>query len=374
MSKVKIILFGTGENGKSTLVNQLMLMSEEKDEIYEIESRVRDFSKRLPYGLILMLNGLVEVITKNNNNLKYFDNYLQSENKIKEILQFYQSELERIKIHNEPIIKKEEILQKLENTKILSPISTIGNLFIKSKLFIEDEILNNIELCNSLFELFKDLNFVKFILENDLFIHYFLTRYEFKFCSVIQLLKNNIDVTNIDKSCFKYFTFKTVGIAEKEIKLKNQEICLVDLGGQRSERRKWERVLTDNSLQKYLFIISLGDFNRTCYEDDDLNRLIDSLECFETTLQKFKQIKNIDLLFTKIEEFDKKCLLKENVNYLKDLFLRMNNCNEINEMKEFIVNQFKEKDVNKQIKNIYYLNSCFNDKEVKEFVNKYFCV
>ncbi|KAL9657239.1 hypothetical protein ABK040_011461 [Willaertia magna] len=362
MSTVKkqIILLGTGENGKSTLVNQLMLMSVGNNESYEIESRVRDFTKRLPYGLILMLNGLVEVITKNyKNDFKYFDNYLPFENKIKEILQFYQSELERIKIHNESIIKKEEILQKLENKKLL----------------IEDEILNNIKLCQSLFNLFKNKDFVKFILENDLFIQYFYTRIEFKFNSLIHLLKNNIDITNIDKSCLKYFTSKTVGIAEKEIKLKNQEICLVDLGGQRSERKKWQRILIENDnnfLQKYLFIISLGDFNRTCYEDDDLNRLIDSLECFETTLQKYNQIKNIDLLFTKIEEFDNKCLLKENVNYLKNLFPEMKNCNEINEMKEFIVNQFKEKDVNKQIKNIYYLNSCLNDKEVKEFVNKYF--
>eukprot|EP00095_Tigriopus_kingsejongensis_P011888 snap_masked-scaffold410_size180147-processed-gene-0.21 protein:Tk11888 transcript:snap_masked-scaffold410_size180147-processed-gene-0.21-mRNA-1 annotation:"hypothetical protein TRIADDRAFT_64258" len=75
----------------------------------------------------------------------------------------------------------------------------------------------------------------------------------------------------------------TTGISEYCFKLKkNFKIRIVDVGGQRSERRKWIHVF--DNVTSVMFIMSLAEFDQTLLEAPDANRLEESVALFRTII------------------------------------------------------------------------------------------
>eukprot|EP01083_Nonionella_stella_P002109 6061_1 len=63
---------------------------------------------------------------------------------------------------------------------------------------------------------------------------------------------------------------------------------VVDVGGQRSERKKWIRFFDD--VEAILFVVNLAGYNQVLFEDQTKNRMSEALELFEkvTTTHCFK--------------------------------------------------------------------------------------
>jgi guanine nucleotide-binding protein subunit alpha len=59
--------------------------------------------------------------------------------------------------------------------------------------------------------------------------------------------------------------FRTTGIREMAFRLKEVEMLMVDVGGQRSERRKWIHCFQD--VTAILFIVSLSGYDQCLVED-----------------------------------------------------------------------------------------------------------
>ncbi|KAJ3449709.1 guanine nucleotide-binding protein g(o) subunit alpha [Anaeramoeba flamelloides] len=80
---------------------------------------------------------------------------------------------------------------------------------------------------------------------------------------------------------------------------------IVDVGGQRSERRKWIHQFDDVSL--IIYVTAISEYDQKLYEQDTVNRLHESLALFEKTVNNnyFKK-KNCVLLFNKFDLFQKK--------------------------------------------------------------------
>lgn len=72
---------------------------------------------------------------------------------------------------------------------------------------------------------------------------------------------------------------RTTGKAECEVMIKGRPVTLVDVGGQRCERRKWRHYFDQVSC--VVFIVNLNSYNRMLYEDHTQNRLLEDLDCFE---------------------------------------------------------------------------------------------
>uniref|UniRef100_A0A6A7G1V2 Guanine nucleotide-binding protein subunit alpha-14-like n=1 Tax=Hirondellea gigas TaxID=1518452 RepID=A0A6A7G1V2_9CRUS len=80
----------------------------------------------------------------------------------------------------------------------------------------------------------------------------------------------------------------------------NTSFEIVDVGGQRAERRKWKNVFDQVNL--ILFVVSVAEFDQVCFEDVDTNRLEESLTMFEkTTNSGFFQDTPILLIFNKTD-------------------------------------------------------------------------
>eukprot|EP00092_Neocalanus_flemingeri_P025831 GFUD01027997.1.p1 GENE.GFUD01027997.1~~GFUD01027997.1.p1 ORF type:complete len:365 (-),score=75.22 GFUD01027997.1:789-1883(-) len=80
---------------------------------------------------------------------------------------------------------------------------------------------------------------------------------------------------------------------------------LVDVGGQRTERRKWIHCFQD--VTAVLFIISLSDYNQTLYEDETTNRMQESEKLFGEMLNNvfFRETPFI-VFFNKVDLFQEK--------------------------------------------------------------------
>jgi len=71
---------------------------------------------------------------------------------------------------------------------------------------------------------------------------------------------------------------KTTGIIETEFVIQKTKFRLVDVGGQRSERKKWMHCFQD--VTAVIFCVALSEFDLKLYEDDTTNRMHESLKLF----------------------------------------------------------------------------------------------
>ncbi|XP_033117167.1 guanine nucleotide-binding protein G(o) subunit alpha-like [Anneissia japonica] len=73
---------------------------------------------------------------------------------------------------------------------------------------------------------------------------------------------------------------KTTGIVETHFNFKNLHFRLFDVGGQRSERKKWIHCFED--VTAIIFCVALSGYDQRLLEDDVTNRLHESLKLFDS--------------------------------------------------------------------------------------------
>jgi len=72
---------------------------------------------------------------------------------------------------------------------------------------------------------------------------------------------------------------KTTGIIETDFKIDDYNFKVVDVGGQRSERKKWVHCFQD--VTAVLFCVALSEYDLKMYEDSSTNRMEESLRVFK---------------------------------------------------------------------------------------------
>eukprot|EP01102_Stenamoeba_stenopodia_P014914 TRINITY_DN5028_c0_g1_i1.p1 TRINITY_DN5028_c0_g1~~TRINITY_DN5028_c0_g1_i1.p1 ORF type:complete len:358 (+),score=91.20 TRINITY_DN5028_c0_g1_i1:180-1253(+) len=75
---------------------------------------------------------------------------------------------------------------------------------------------------------------------------------------------------------------KTSGIVEVNFQMNEVNVSLVDVGGQRTERRKWIHCFDD--VTAVIFCASLSEYDQVLMEDHSVNRMTESLTLFEQTV------------------------------------------------------------------------------------------
>jgi len=98
---------------------------------------------------------------------------------------------------------------------------------------------------------------------------------------------------------------KTTGIVEVDFSIQGSNFKLVDVGGQRNERKKWIHCF--EGVSAIVFVVSLNEYDLKCYEDDSTMRMKESLFLFEEICNsKFFQTTPILLILNKEDLFKKK--------------------------------------------------------------------
>ncbi|KXN88056.1 Guanine nucleotide-binding protein alpha-2 subunit [Leucoagaricus sp. SymC.cos] len=110
---------------------------------------------------------------------------------------------------------------------------------------------------------------------------------------------------------------RTIGITETSFHLRDNELLMVDVGGQKSERRKWIHCFQD--VTSILFLVSLSGYDQCLVEDKDANQMQDAMTIWDSIChsQWFKQT-SIILFLNKNDLFEKKVPVSDIKNFFPD--------------------------------------------------------
>ncbi|KAJ8246411.1 hypothetical protein GJAV_G00267440 [Gymnothorax javanicus] len=142
----------------------------------------------------------------------------------------------------------------------------------------------------------------------------------------------------------------TKGIHEYDFELKNVPFKMVDVGGQRSERRRWFECF--EGVTSILFLVSSSEYDQVLMEDRETNRLMESLNIFETIVNNrvFSNV-SIILFLNKTDLLEKKV---KNVS-IKDYFPEFEgdpHC--LADVQKFLVECFRNQRRDQQQKPLYH--------------------
>ncbi|XP_049636461.1 guanine nucleotide-binding protein subunit alpha-13 isoform X2 [Suncus etruscus] len=142
----------------------------------------------------------------------------------------------------------------------------------------------------------------------------------------------------------------TKGIHEYDFEIKNVPFKMVDVGGQRSERKRWFECF--DSVTSILFLVSSSEFDQVLMEDRLTNRLTESLNIFETIVNN-RVFSNVSIILF----LNKTDLLEEKVQIvsIKDYFLEFEgdpHC--LRDVQKFLVECFRSKRRDQQQKPLYH--------------------
>jgi guanine nucleotide-binding protein G(i) subunit alpha len=323
LKPIKMLLLGSGESGKSTVFTQVKILL----------SGSPDFSD--------------EDMAHYTSSVYY--NVLQSVAKLSEYC------------INQKIPFKNEANETAAN-EIINLMETNNSLLITAKDVYNEQLAKKVK------ELWNDDN-----VRNQ-----FEKRYECQFHipdGAMHFLK---DLDRIDPPKYRpsnedilHCRRKTTGIVQVQFKNGEALFKLIDVGGQRSERKKWKSVF--QQVDVLIYVASLGDYDLLCYEDDTTNRLVESLDLFEEHMNSaFKDIP-IMLFLNKTDIFKKK--LSDGKTTLEQFFPDYKGGSDFDAASKYIENKFMEKlQENKDRVHVHYTCATSADSirqvfdEVKNFV------
>eukprot|EP00800_Vazella_pourtalesii_P014141 TRINITY_DN3511_c0_g3_i2.p1 TRINITY_DN3511_c0_g3~~TRINITY_DN3511_c0_g3_i2.p1 ORF type:complete len:160 (+),score=41.89 TRINITY_DN3511_c0_g3_i2:405-884(+) len=142
---------------------------------------------------------------------------------------------------------------------------------------------------------------------------------------------------------------------------------MVDVGGQKTERKKWIHCFED--VKAVMFIVALSDYDLTLREDDETNRMLDSMDLFDSICnnQYFRNTSTM-LFLNKQDRFMEK--LQE--SRLNKCFPDYTGDNSFESASLFVRKKFealnKTKDKNGEMKVIYTHFTCATDTSSIQFV------
>ncbi|KAG6890507.1 hypothetical protein C0995_007706 [Termitomyces sp. Mi166 len=110
---------------------------------------------------------------------------------------------------------------------------------------------------------------------------------------------------------------RTIGITETTFELRDHQMLMVDVGGQKSERRKWIHCFQD--VTSILFLVSLSGYDQCLVEDRDANQMQDAMTIWDSIChsQWFKST-SIILFLNKNDLFEKKIPTSDIKNFFPD--------------------------------------------------------
>ncbi|XP_032722614.1 guanine nucleotide-binding protein subunit alpha-14-like [Lontra canadensis] len=155
----------------------------------------------------------------------------------------------------------------------------------------------------------------------------------------------------------------TTGIIEYPFDLENIIFRMVDVGGQRSERRKWIHCF--ESVTSIIFLVALSEYDQVLAECDNENRMEESKALFKTIITYPWFLNSSVILF-----LNKKDLLEEKIMYshLISYFPEYTGPKQdVRAARDFILKLYQDQNPDKE-KVIYSHFTCATDTENIRFV------
>lgn len=279
----KLLLLGTGESGKSTFIKQMRIIHGVG---YNEEDR-KEFTKFIHQNILQSMQAMIEAMVTMQIDFS----------------------------HERPLIHQ----IKMTDSRVSFHLSS-GQFKTIARLW---------STCQGIQEAYRRRN--EFQLSDSTF--YFMSR--LKVISKSNYIPTLEDVLHV--------RIPTTGVVEHSFLIKSITFQMIDVSGQRSERRKWLHVFDD--VTSVIFLTSLSEYDQKLYECEEVNRLEESLQLYKSIINNlwFERssiilfLNKIDLLQEKVEYSNladyfpsfkgpKKCALAAQ-NFILEIFSEANKMN-----------------------------------------------
>ena len=287
---MKLLVLGAGESGKSTIIKQMKLIHSNVDgrEQKGFTDQERLVARKAIYvNIVESLANLLDAIEflniKGWEKVIYSDTKKKTKNRNVQFIEEYGSVLMSCgsKKHGEVEILDEKIIPTQE---IIKAFKDIWN----------HETIQKAYARRSEFQLNDSTS-------------YFMTNLD-HLCAVDCQL-NDQDVLRS--------RVKTTGVSKIQFTYKDIEFRMFDVGGQRSERKKWIHCF--DNVTAVLFVISIAEYDQVLEEDATVNRMEESMNLFDDIVNnKFFNRKSFIIFFNKKDLFEEKIRTKAIKEYFPD--------------------------------------------------------
>jgi len=153
---------------------------------------------------------------------------------------------------------------------------------------------------------------------------------------------------------------RTTGMIEKTFMMgDNFQMKLVDVGGQRSERKKWMKWF--DGVTAVMFVTAISEYNQVCFEDEITNRMDESFSVFKEMVNSVWFGNTSFLLF-----LNKKDLFIEKLDKfpLIDRFPEYRPSNEPESALEFVSEKFTSLIENRKSKTVFVHFTTATDSDI----------
>lgn len=310
--EVKVLLLGSGESGKSTIVKQMKILHKNgfsEEELYEYKpfvfKNVLDCVKNVVNAIIDLQPDLIadkgtaeEALAANINGAEGLRKHILRYEDLNEILDY------------EVSVSSDEQF----NPSVAAKIKTVYS-FPEVRAFIERE--------QGKFYLIDSTDYMLSNVER---------------IAAADYIPTQADILRTRK--------KTSGIFDFRFQMSGVNMHMFDVGGQRSERKKWIHCFDNVTL--IIFCVALSEYDQALLEEDSQNRLEESLTLFDSVVNsRWFSRTSIVLFLNKIDVFAKKLPFSPLENYFPDY----NGGDNINKAVKYILWRFTQ--VNRSGLNIY---------------------
>ncbi|TRY62764.1 hypothetical protein TCAL_11259 [Tigriopus californicus] len=295
--KIKLLLLGAGESGKSTFVKQMKIIHTEGYTLVE----------QLEYRNVVIANTIqsLAAILKGMQVLKISYSSIETESMAKVFL-FEVDELNFLEVQTMP----EHLYNAMKKLWI---DSGVRKCFERSK---EYQLNDSAAYFLDALDRISDEDYIP--TEDD-------------------ILRTRVKTTTISEMTFVF---------------KNMLFCMYDVGGQRTERRKWIHCF--DNVTSVFFLAAISGYDQTLEEDPTTNRLKESIRLFESICNnRWFEETSMVLFLNKVDLFQKKIQTNPLSQYFVDY---EGSFTDFEENASFILKKFLDK--NQRAKTIYSHFTC----------------
>lgn len=160
---------------------------------------------------------------------------------------------------------------------------------------------------------------------------------------------------------------RTTGIIEDHFIIEGKQIDVIDVGGQRNERRKWIHCFA--GVSAVIFVAALSDIDEFLFEDSSVNRMVDALKLFESICNNSHMKGTSMILF-----LNKSDLFKEKVSRVRIADIPQwadygGAAHSYEDGLQYFLNKFVSSNRD-STKSIYHHFTCATNRENMQFVLK----
>jgi len=157
---------------------------------------------------------------------------------------------------------------------------------------------------------------------------------------------------------------RTSGIIEERYNIDGNQFLLVDVGGQRNERKKWLHCFDD--VNSVIFVVALSEYDQSLFEEESTNRMVEAITIFQDICNKHFIDTPIMLFLNKRDLFEQKIRAKS-INNIPEFSDYSGRPNDFDDGVQYFIHKFTSVNRNKK-KDIFFHVTCATDTGNIQFV------